>query len=365
MKRQTLIVKSVPRTSVQGRSLHTSNYGNTSVPLNKTKASGVYEPFFFSRYSNVPKYATGGDEQVLNEFDRFTKGSELREAYRLDNTWSDEELDKIVASEKISRQSYYEILDGQPKNFYTNVTKTSLFTAKAKDVQNRPEPTFIEKFSIILYDGENYFYSDTPRGRWAIQLLKHHPLVAKDKDSINSSKHHFYIALENEEALEQENRLKLKEDVIFQWSLLQREANEFQIYQVASLLKDAGSNIVQGQMASEEVKRKVRMYLDKSSENLRAFAKVAELTKDVPGLKKLEVKYLIQQARNIDLIQVRNNKVIWVTRDSDDVNREFKSLEELEKFFLKEQAAFKKGSNDLNFYSILQTELQERNIKLK
>jgi endo-1,4-beta-mannosidase len=118
-------------------------------------------------------------------------------------------------------------------------------------------------------------------------------------------------------------------------------------------------------MASEEVKRKVRMYLDKSSENLRAFAKVAELTKDVPGLKKLEVKYLIQQARNIDLIQVRNNKVIWVTRDSDDVNREFKSLEELEKFFLKEQAAFKKGSNDLNFYSILQTELQERNIKLK
>lgn len=87
MKRQTLIVKSVPRQSHQNRNTHSLTYGGTrTVPLNKTKANDVTEQFYFSPNASLTKYVTGGEELVNNEFVRFNNVDELREAYALDST---------------------------------------------------------------------------------------------------------------------------------------------------------------------------------------------------------------------------------------------------------------------------------------
>lgn len=336
-----VIVKHIPQTqSPYGRQKRPVRVFNPTsgqmeevgVNSGKRKPNGVYETLRFGQNRQTGKFVTGLDEQVSNPFHDMDV-VELRGTYALDGTWTDEALNKIVGSKEISKQQWFEILDGVSMGTYTSTIAPSL--------RNSPLPmrisgdgsdaTFIEKFEIILYEGSNVFTGTTSRGRMAIQLLLNSRLVAPNKQAINKDTHHFYIAEEQEEEKSRNEIDTLENRAILALVDVLEKQPQHRAYQLGVTLE-----VFAGYVSPAAVKDQLNRHIKAKLPNHRRDVKVERLKKFLEAYDMITSnyplflsKYMVNQALRNGVLYTDSGKVFWRSKVNSPEHHAWRSTQSL------------------------------------
>jgi hypothetical protein len=372
MKNHTILfVSPVPRVATQGRDKQTftiidpkTRQTTVTKAMNKTREIGTSVTLKFPLDVLQNRYVTGLDELIPNPF----LGMEVEEvlsAHGLNPKWQ-ELLPKLVGQTKISRQSYFEILDNVDPDHYTSLAKGGTMLNFMPSQLLKKEATFIERYSIELFDRPNRFVDDTPRQRMAIQLIKNHNRIANDKLSANPVEHLFYISEENEAEMERMRKDDIIDAAIARKVDLQNKAGDFVNYKVASLLTTYQDKpIVKGVMPQDGVKQAINNYLrDKSHQmgNIEKFNNIMELLTTAEGKQQFEIKYLIQQGMNSNVLDTRDGYLIWNSRSSDKNVYKWTDTNKFVSFLVNEMIIFDPTSDITNWYNELFKEVKNKNV---
>lgn len=367
----TIFVNPIPgRISAQGRHKQvftvpsSTGEAKPTVTMGKTKEFGTASEYSFQFNPSTQRLVTGLDKPIENPF-KGLKPHYIIESYGLSQDWLPH-LQTIVEQEMIKLQTKYEIMDNVAYNTYTsavagNQTIYNSMSAKVVPVT----PNFLQRFKIILYDGPNRFTDETSRGRLSIALIKNHTKIAKNRSLMNPAVHDWFISQEDEAVMEKSKKRNIIGKAIAKWQNIQDNATPYLVYQVASLLTNNDNNIiVKGKMKDITVKDIVSDYLYDSNnqmDNIAKFTKVSDLTNDKDGLKKLHVKYLIQQALNHDVMKVRDGYYIWNSRmgvaDNVYKNTDYDKFVNL---IMQEMINLNPKDTSTNHYRDLLTEVKEK-----
>lgn len=359
----------VPRESAQGRHnqqvIYQDSAGRELVrkKRNKSKEDSISMRFTFIYDPRTGKYRTGLDEKIINPF----PGTDFRPG----SYWV-EDWDNILKQDELSLQTYYEILDNMPKNAYTSVPAgpfvfTSVNSALAS---KQTQLNYLETFSIELHPNiTNVFTTDTARGRLAIQMCKNHPLIAINKDVANPALHEYYIAEENESAIEKEKQEDLINEAIANLYVMQTKEPEIALYQLAVLCTDKyGRSIVRGEVSKATVKTSLNAFIKDEKykvENIRRFNDLFELYSNKSEKKRFYIKYLIQQALNTQVMSVTEGYYTWHTKRSiPSVYKISTDPVKVENFFLNELNKYTPDSDETNWYDELVNELAFKGVKI-
>lgn len=317
MQEVKLFVLPVPRVSVQGRSNYTFKYGDgTEIPSGRTFARGVEKIYAFAGTKDGQKVVSGLEELIDNPYyeQEFNK---VPQDIAMGSEWVDK-FNLIKTREKIPLQTFYEILDNQVEGVYTT-TKSGVTMAtgmgNANSVKNWV-PTFLENFRIYLQDNTNFFTNQTSRGRLAIQLLKNHPKIAINKESININVHDFYIAVEDEALMERSGkRNKVMEAITALTNLKKKlETEPFLLYQLAvtlGIIKGPVSRMVVSDELDSFIWESKKTQFGTQEQRIDAFERLLPWTENVDGLDKLYIKYALKQAINERVILIDKGAYIW------------------------------------------------------
>jgi hypothetical protein len=372
---KTMYINPVNRISVQGR--HKQVYtilgeDNTSIPtktMNKNKEFGVGSSYKFPYDPEKKRLITGLDEVIYNEFKGMNPEEVIRK-YNLPNTWR-ELIPKIVKEDKITKQTLFEILDKVDPDYYNSNVNYSIFDRNSIKMIGEYSPTFLQLFSLILYDHANYFDDSTPRGRMAMQLCKVHSKIANSKADVNTSIHEFYISEENESEIETESRQALINKSIYHLVDLVEKNDPFKAYQVAIVLKDyQGVPLIKGNVSPQKVREKLNAYIHNSGkhqyDNAHRFIDLVSMLKDKDSAPKFKITYMIQQALNEGIISSRDGYYIWHSKSDVDNVYKFNALDKMINFLIQELRTYNPKENDItNYYKDLMEELSLRGIKLE
>lgn len=356
----TLFISPVMRVSAQGRDRQVYTYVDERTkelrvgkPMNKTRAGAAgFRISFVPDYDNL-RYKTGLELKVENPYFNTEPTHQIPES--------------ITKSKQITLQNLYEILDGVPLDTYHNrMTGGGIFRFTNK-TDLSTQTSFIEQFEVTLYDRANRFDDSTPRGRMAIQLLKNHPYVALSKATINSTIHSFYISEENEALIERQKKQDRIEDAIVEKKLLLKQSNDFLAYKVASLcLYNDGKPTISGQANADLVKRQIDTYLSEGSHQMRNvdyFLDLMELLKKDKN--RFDTKYLIQQAHNTGVLQVKDGYVIWPSKVNVKNLYKFSDATAFENLVLSEMLTHDSNSELSNVYGDLYEECAKKNARIE
>lgn len=356
-----LIVKPVPRISVQGRHLHQYRVksGNTELVADtrKTKVANATETLVLHRDSTGTKYKTGLEELIPNPFSE--NETEVMSKYNLSSKWMDNNrLGKILSSDKISMQTYLEILAGvEPDTYSPVISKGNYIGAFAKE---EAELTELQRLRIVLYDSANIFSTSSPRGRLIIQVLKNHPAVASSKDSINPNAHRWYIAEEYEDAVESKRTNDLINEAIYElYNITKKEPFDI-LYQFSTILTDnSGKSIVKGKSQALVLEDKLNKYIKEKSKtqsaNIKKFLDAVKLFKTNREL--FFVETLVQAGFTYNVLSLANGFVYWDSMKSNPEYYKWNSIRNFKEFILtefnkhnpadKEESVFKSYLNQL------------------
>ena len=352
----TLFISPVPRVSAQGREKQTYSFvdhitGNivpTGQPMRKQKADGAGSRIKFSPdYENM-RLKTGLDELVDNPFYGSTSGNIPQH---------------VKEATKITKQTLFEIEDGVPAGTYTNqMTGGGIFRLKQSTDLSKIQPNFMETFEVILYDRVNIFNDLSPRGRMAIQLLKSHPRVAPDKNSVNSTVHTFYVSEENEAMVEKLRKQEQIDEANYEKVNLFKKAGEFIVYKVGSLCMYKDNRpVVKGQATPDLVKQQINAYLADGKhqmENVDKFMKIIEmLNGGKEGKQRFDIKYLIQQAFNVNVLDARDGYIYWNSKSGTANMYKFADGLKLENLILAESLIYNPDEGQTNAYGDLLNEV--------
>jgi len=260
-----LIIKPVPRKSVQGRDKHNFYYRDpdtgeevVGTSLQKTKAiteNGFSASERLCFLIKNQKVQAGMSEMVPNpwyigeekEEEKQNKINTLRGQYGLSEAWA-AKLPQLLEREEISKQRELEILSGVEPDTYTELVPTPV----GKHWKDQ-EDNYLSTFSFVFYDDANIISDETPRGRLAIQLVKNRPdKIAPNRDEANSAMHAFYIAEEQENIKRSVQVHSLTNRAIAKLVELEdkypasAELYDWPIYQIASLCEYNNKPIVKG-----------------------------------------------------------------------------------------------------------------------
>jgi hypothetical protein len=377
MKRQentTLYINPVPRISAQGR--HKQVYTVQSktgefIPttgMNKNKEFGVPSEYSFRLNLTTNKLITGLDKMIENPF-KDLEPETVIETYGLSQDWLSH-LKTIVKQNQIKLQTKYEILDNVGYNFYTSDVTGTMFSSNWKQSLDK-ERNYLETFKIILYDAPNRFTDETPRGRIAIQLLKNHPKVAKNKQEVNASTHDWYISEENEAQMEKQKRRDIIEDAIGKWYSLKSNSTPYNIYMLATLLTNHDNTpIVKGKMRDSTVKENISDYLHEQTsyqlENIEKFTKLYDMLQDKDNRERFRIMYLVGQAINNDIITIRDGFYIWHSKINQPNMYKHTTYDALVSSLQREYNIFNSEDKDVtNWYKDLYEELTVKNVWLE
>lgn len=368
-----MFVSPVPRVASQGRDKQTftiidpkTKETTVTKAMNKTREIGTSVTLKFPLDVGQNKFVTGLDELIPNPILEL-EVEDVLSTYALNPSWQ-ALLPKLVKQTKIARQTWFEILDNVDPDYYNCNAKGGTMLSFSPAQLLKREPTFIEKFSIELFDRPNRFVDDTPRQRMAIQLIKNHNRIAKDKMTANPVEHLFYISEENEAEME-----KMRKDDIIDAAIaakvdLQKKASEFVNYKVASLLTTHQDRpIVKGVMPADGVKQALNNYLrDKSHqmENIEKFNSVMELLSTPEGKQRFEVKYLVQQGLNSEVLSNRDGYLVWNTRSSEKNIYKWTDYDKFISFLVSEMIIFDPNLDNAptNWYNELLKEVKKKNV---
>jgi len=373
MKNHTIIfVSPVQRVASQGRDKQKftivdpkSGQLSEGRSMNKTREVGTSVTLKFPLDVYQNKYVTGLDELIPNPVYNM-EAEEVLSTYSLSPKWQ-ELLPKIVKQSQISRQTWFEILDNVDPDYYnSNAKNGTMLNFQPSQLLNR-EPSFIEKFSIELFDRPNRFVDDTPRQRMAIQLIKNHNRIAANKVEANPVEHLFYISEENEAEMEKMRKQDIIEAAIAAKFKLQTEASEFMNYKVASLLTThQGRVIVKGVTPRDGVKQALSNYIsDKTHQmsNIEKFQKVMDLLKSPEGKQRFEIQYLVQQGLNTHVLDNRDGYLVWNSRSSEKNIYKWTDYDKFISFLVSEMVIFDPDADDAptNWYNELFKEVKSKN----
>lgn len=372
----TVIVSPVQRAASQGRDRQsftaidpkTKQLVTHSRPLNKTREVGTSVKLKFPLDPLNNRYVTGLDELIENPFNGL-EVSDVLSRFNLSAAWQSP-LEKIVKQSSISKQTLFEIQDCVPPDHYTSQAKNGTMLNFMPAQLEKREPTFIEQFSIELFDYPNRFTSDTARQRMAIQLIRVHNRIAASKHEANPAQHLFYISEENEA----ENERMRKQDIIdvatYKKVELQTKASEFTNYKVACLCTShQGIAIIQGDATRDSVKQAFNNYLNDSKyqiENISKFNKIVDLLDTPEGRNRLDAMFLIQQAINKLVLSVKDGYIIWNSKS--DVKNMYKhsNYERFVNLILSEMLIYNPEDLEVtNWYGELYKEVKQKNARLE
>lgn len=370
---KTVYVNPVPRPSVQGRdkqvysfSLNTGQVVQTR-SMGKTKEFGIGSEFQFLINFDKNRLDTGLDETIENPFSDSNEES-LRAELSLSSHWSKERLENIIAAKQLKKQTYFELLADVQEGFYTSEIGATIFNTR--DLKKAPEPYFLQKFKIILYDRPNKFTSETPRGRLAIQLLTRLQNVAKDKLSINSAFHDFYISEENEAEMEKLAKQDKINEGIYHLYKMKEEFTDYQKYKLAVLMKTKdGKVLVKGDVNSLSVNTALNNYVTfpdpQQLHNINNFLEVVKLMDSAKGQEAVHIKYLIQQAVNANIISIRDGFYIWNSKASTPNMYKFTDFKKLYSLMKSEYVIYNpEDTEHTNWYGELLEEVKNKGIKI-
>lgn len=287
--------------------------GSTS---GKRKPSNVTETLRFAPSRRTGRYLTGLEELIPNHLKSSTV-IDIRGKYNLSDKW-DKYLEEIVKQDSISRQRYYEILDGAEPEFYTPIVPASIRNSQNTvfRTSSAGDQTFIERFELTLYEGSNVFTTETQRGRLAIQLLRNHPEVARTRDVMNRDIHRFYIAEEDEEARDRIEVSRKENDAIEAFNTLVRKHNPVRLYQFGVTL-----GVVRGAVSESAVYDQLDRYIKNKVTTNERVEKMAKLEKFLDLYEILDKnfnlfisKFMVKQAMNISLIYPDAGRLVWKTQ---------------------------------------------------
>lgn len=323
----TLFISPVERTSAIGRDRQVYTYVDETTKelkigrsMGKTKANGAGVALsFIPDYSNL-RYKTGLWEEIDNPYFESTSVPE-----------------SVSKQKKITKQTFLEIKHGVQLGTYTSQMSGGGIFRMTNSKEKIPT-NFIENFAITLFDRANRFDDTTPRGELAILMLKNHPRIAPSKDEINSAIHWFYISQENEEIQEQMKRQDLIDVATFEKVLLLKNSDKLLSYKVTSLcLYGDGIPAIKGVANEELVRTQLNTFLSSGKNqvtNINKFLSVIELLKTNKDL--FEIKYLVQQALNTNVIKASDGYVFWLSQQGKPNLYKWNNLEKLENYLMQE-----------------------------
>lgn len=375
---KVLFCNPVQRYSHQGRNAQVYTIkGKTgelvvSGSMKKNKELGTVEQVSFPYNPDKQRLETGLDEIIDNPF-YAADPKEIVSKYNLSNKW-ETKIVSVSESERISKQTYFEIISGVDPDFYTSEMRYTIFNPPSHGVTY--EPTFLQKFKIILYDRPNRFEDDntprTSRERLAMQLIKVHPKIANSKQGINSAFHTWYVSEENEAELEYNKKSEIINKATYHLFKIQNEDSDYRMYQVASLLKDKNSfrPIIKGKTTRDLVISKLNDFVTNQKNtsqmrNIDEFMKIVNMLKTQEGSDKFFVKYLIQQAINTNIVSVKDGYYIWHSKFDTPNAYKFSDENKFINFIKKDYETYNPKDKDVqNWYADLKNELIAKNVWL-
>ena len=350
-------VNPVPKKSSQGRDrqMFTEIDPRTKElvvhgPLGKTRGGGATVELQFTADYNTGQLRTGLNETIVNPF-------------------KDTEGHIYEGKEKITKQQYFEIIDQTEPGFYSSKMNGNIFTYSFSKNSKTIEPSYLEQFKVTFYDRPNRFDDSTPRGRMAIQLIKNHPAIAPNKQSINNAYHLFYVSEENEAAQEQLRKQELVETAIWKKMEMLKKADEMTIIKVVSLclFKDNIPCIKAKSPTKELVKKQLNVYLSSNKDqmlHIDRFTSIYDMLNSKEGRQRLDIKYLIQQGINFDVLSIRDGYLFWNSKSNVPNMYKFTDLSKFENFILSESI---KDYDDTvtNYYKELSDELVKKGVRIE
>ena len=367
-----LFVNPVERISVQGRhkQVYTINSSMGVVPtvsMKKTKELGTTFSLQFLPNPQTGKLQTGLNVMISNYILKDRDPQEVIDQYNLSELWRDI-IPKIVKQDNIKKQTWFEIKHGVDPNYYTDEYTYSM-TRMPTDLKKWGEKTFLQGFKYILYPRPNRITNESPRQELAIEAIKNCPLVAENKNIVNSAYHEWYISEENEAEVEKARRRESIEDAVYELVKLRREGGKFKTYQTAILLRDFQSKpILKGKVNQEGVENVLSNYINNKNSHqmtyIDNFNKIIDMTKSSEGMIRFKIQYLIQQALNTHVIAKRDNKYLWHSKaGTPNVYDLGSNFDRMVSFFIKEYNIFNEDDLETtNWYKDLLEEVKGKQI---
>jgi len=368
---KVIYVSPLERISYQGR--HKQSYtiktGQGIVPLttmSKAKEFGTTSMYRFPPNPETNRLHTGLDNTINNPFKGMSV-EDIMSSYSLTPDWADA-LDRIITQDKLKEQTLFEIRHGVAPNFYTPEITFSMFNMP-RNPNNIPEKNYLETLELILYPRPNRLTNETPRQELLMKMVYQLPnVIAPNKNVANSAVHDWYISEENEAELELAQKNEIIETALYNLYKLKREYGDYRAYQVAVILRDRnGQSWIRGRVSTETVNNKLSEKLNSQdtdrTENISKFLDAMTMFDSMEGLEKLEIRYLVQQAFNTNVIGLRDKQYIWYSKAGDpNVYQLGTDFDKVVAFFFKEFKQYNPESDLTNFYKDLLEEVKTKNI---
>lgn len=321
-----VIVKHIPQTRspynreqrpVRTYNPNTKQMEDVGATSGKRKPNNVNETLRFNPDRQQGKFKTGLELPVSNPFKDLDL-IEVRGKYGLSEEWSDAILQKVVEADQISKQQYFEILDGVVPGYYTSRMAHSLRNGPLpiRTDPNAKDETFIERFEIILYEGSNIFTDKTSRGRLAIQLLTNSSLVAPSLRDVNKDTHHWYIAQEMEEEKTRTQMDDLENDAILALTELLKKQPTARAYQMGVILR-----LFNGHLNEVAIKDQLNRFIKAKLPNHQREQKVERLKNFMSYYDMMTTNFplfistfMTTQALRYGVLYNEGGKVYWRTK---------------------------------------------------
>lgn len=373
MKNLTVIVYPVEKESVQKRHMTPVVSGakgklEETGNLKRYFREAGHTPIKFMIDRNTGKYKTGLEEVVTNPLYNLDY-QEQKAKYKLSQEWDKNNLlEKVLAKEKIDKQTLYEILDGQDPDTYHNRPMNDMLSFVTGTQEKRQPSSYIEKSEFTLYtQGSNVFTTETSRGRLAIQCVKNQSCVALDKLSINNSVHDWYIGRENEAEHDRAKMESIINDAIFELVSLTKKYPPFDLYRLAIQLEDKQSHlsIAKGELNNDIVVDKINQFIKSKSrvqeENIESFKDKVKEFYEQPEL--FQIKYMVQQGINSRVLGRKDGQFLWHSQVNG--NKAWHAWKNQELFT---DAMLQESKNSLekgNYFVEFEEELKSKGIKTR
>jgi hypothetical protein len=368
---KVLFINPVERISPQGRHTHTYRIGGAgpaTVIKKQSQDDNVTSVFKFNVDNRKNKLITGLDEMMMNPYKGMTD-EELSSKYNLSSAWQTM-LPKIVNQVKISRQMDLEIRHGVEPDYYTSHIRYTM--ASLPPGMATPEPTFLQSLKLILYPRPNRLTDETPRGELLIQMVKNLKEIAQTKNEANSALHSWFISEENEAEIEKSKRRDIVEAATYKLFKLKHEYGSYRSYQMSIMLRDANNvPLLKGEVTKETVFNRLSSFVSDSSnkqlKNIQAFEEKYELLNNAKTIERFEIEYLVQQALNVNVLNISNGEYIWHSKaGTPNLYKIGTDHDKIVNMFLRDYETYNSEDTEVNnLYKDLFTEVSNKGIKFE
>jgi hypothetical protein len=277
--------------------------------------------------------------------------------------------DKISSQEKITLQTYLEIVHNQPEGTYSPVC-TAPPMSKMKPLSRDQQATYLEDYGKRLVDGTNVIESGSQDGDLALLVVENHPKIAKSLDQANIDHHRFYISNVEEEKMEETRANDRYMELVAAGSDVINNMKPFIAYQIGIVLrifKDKPTMSTIRKSLQDYVTKQTQTQFGSVDERYTDFMKVYKLAKgDQEERARLYITYLIQQAENSSVFHISDGRYIWVKQRE---NRNWynlgTSIQTIIDRFVREYMVYDPEVTPENFFAYLEDEVAAKGLEVE